>query len=358
MRVVVVGAGVVGAAVAHHLARAGAAVTLLETSTPASGVTGRSFGWIGEPGGADPVDASTVLRRTALVDYRRLEQELPGLVVRWCGSLGWGSAPLPRAADLAPGERLVDADAVRRLEPHLREPPGVALLRTTDGVVEPAAVTAALVAGARGHGAVVHLDRPVTALRQVGGRVVGVDTPTGPLPADRVVLAAGAATAALCAPLGVGLPLRASPALLLHLDAPPGLVRTVVDGPDLEVREAAPGHLLAAEEHRGQTTRDDLQRAGSAVLARLRARFRGAAEVRVADVQVGARPMPADGLPLVGPLPGHPEVHVVVMHSAVTLAPVVGRLVAAELVGGTPAPALQGLRPGRPAPAAGAAGRR
>ena len=41
--VVVVGAGIVGASLAYHLASAGAAVTLVERSRPALGVTARSF---------------------------------------------------------------------------------------------------------------------------------------------------------------------------------------------------------------------------------------------------------------------------------------------------------------------------
>ena len=94
--VAVVGAGIVGAAVAYETAGAGAAVTLLDKSAPASGVTGDSFAWIGGPGGADVVDGSTPLRRSALADYRRLEREVPGVRVRWTGStcaLAYGRCP-------------------------------------------------------------------------------------------------------------------------------------------------------------------------------------------------------------------------------------------------------------------------
>jgi glycine/D-amino acid oxidase-like deaminating enzyme len=45
--VIVVGAGIVGASVAFHAARGGAAVVLVDRSRPASGVTGDSFAWIG-----------------------------------------------------------------------------------------------------------------------------------------------------------------------------------------------------------------------------------------------------------------------------------------------------------------------
>lgn len=45
-RVVVIGAGIVGASLAYHLAGKGANVTLVEAEDIASGVTGASFAWL------------------------------------------------------------------------------------------------------------------------------------------------------------------------------------------------------------------------------------------------------------------------------------------------------------------------
>ena len=45
-RVLIVGAGIIGASIAHHLARRGAAVTLIDRSGPAAEASGASFGWI------------------------------------------------------------------------------------------------------------------------------------------------------------------------------------------------------------------------------------------------------------------------------------------------------------------------
>jgi glycine/D-amino acid oxidase-like deaminating enzyme len=57
--------------------------------------------------------------------------------------------------------------------------------------------------------------------------------------------------------------------------------------------------------------------------------------------------MPADGEPIIGPVSEVPGVYLAVMHAAVTLAPVVGRLVAQELVDGSVESALAGCRPER-----------
>ncbi|MGW5548286.1 FAD-dependent oxidoreductase, partial [Streptomyces sp. NPDC003998] len=87
--VAVVGAGIVGSSVAYHLARQGVPVTLLDQGpSPATGVTGDCFAWIGGCGGDWPGGAQD-LRGSVVADYRRLESELPDVTVRWTGSLGW-----------------------------------------------------------------------------------------------------------------------------------------------------------------------------------------------------------------------------------------------------------------------------
>jgi len=350
VRIVVVGAGIVGAAVAYEAARAGAEVVLLDKSLPASGVTADSFAWIGGPRGGDTPDASTPLRRTVLPDYRRLEREVPGVRVHWRGTLMWGGEQFAEDCVLDPDEHLVDATQVGLLEPHLRVRPHRALHLESHGAIDPVAVTQALVRAAQSHGARLMANSAVTALTlrdgDGDGDVVGVRASIGDLPADTVVITAGVDAPMLCAPLGFDLPVAPAPALLMRFTAPPGLVRTLVATPNLEVREAAAGHLLVAAEYVGEIDREDLQRAGEQMLRRLTATF-DAADIRLVSVRVGTRPMPADQLPIIGPVPGVGGAYVAVMHSGITLAPTVGRLVAAEVVAGIENERLAGLRPSR-----------
>ncbi len=355
MRLVVVGAGIVGAAVAHEAARAGAEVFLLEESLPASGVSADSFAWIGAPRATDPPDPSTPLRRLALPAYRRLEALVPGVRVRWSGCVTWGDEQEQRPAGPGSGERLLDAAQLARLEPHLRTHPARAVHLLHDGAVDPVAVTRALVRAACRHGARLLTRTAAHALEVHEGRLVAVRTSAGTVPADAVVLAAGVRTPELCAPLGFELPVAPSPALLVRAEAPAHLVRTVVAGPSLEVRQDADGQVLIAVDHHGEVGPEDLRRAGEAALRRLSAAFdtagaagtTGAGAVRLLGVRVGARPVPADGLPVLGPLPRVGGVHLAVMHSAITLAPAAARLIAAEVVHGVRADELEPLRPAR-----------
>jgi len=86
-RVVVVGAGIVGASIAYHLARRGAEVTVCEKERPGAGATGKSFAWINSTFSKQP-RSYFELNRDGMAAWRRLERGLQGtLRVQWGGSV-------------------------------------------------------------------------------------------------------------------------------------------------------------------------------------------------------------------------------------------------------------------------------
>ncbi|MFG2374303.1 NAD(P)/FAD-dependent oxidoreductase [Streptomyces sp. NPDC048504] len=340
--VVVVGAGIVGSSVAYHLARRGVPVTLLEQGpAPATGVTGNSFAWIGRSGGDWPGGARD-LREHVLADYRRLENELPQVTVRRTGSLSWADVPAGDSRP-EPGRFRIGRSDITALEPNLRHPPDQAIHTPSDAGVDPTALARALVAAADAHGATVLHDTPVTSLQITDGHVTGVLTPTGLHPATTVVLTAGTAVPQLCERLPVDLAIAASPATLARVAAPPGLIRTIVASPDFELREVRDGNLLLVVP-RAEGTAGGGEQAAQDALRHLKSAFRGSDRCRLLGHRTSSRPMSAHG-PLIGYAIHDRSVYVAVMHSAVTLAPTVGRLVADELVTGRPAPELRRCRP-------------
>jgi glycine/D-amino acid oxidase-like deaminating enzyme len=334
--IVVVGAGIVGASLAYHLTGHGRPVTLIDAGLPGSGATRASFAWIGRPVSSDLPSAA--LRYLALDDYRRLEAELPGLSIRWSGSLSWDGF------DDTPGPSTDDVEA---LEPHLLDPPAVATHRPEDAATDPVAATDLLAAAARDRGARLLTGTPATALDHRAGTVTGVRTTAGTVPAATVVLAAGTGTVALCAGIGVTLPVEPSPAVLVRLRAAPGLVRTIVATPSLEVRQLDDGTVLAPTAYNGETDQAALLTTARRVRDRFAASFAGAGDTEVISAEIGWRPMPTDGEPVIGPPAGTQGLYVAVMHSAITLAAAVGRLAASEILTARPAPELAGCRPAR-----------
>ena len=65
------------------------------------------------------------------------------------------------------------------------------------------------------------------------------------------------------------------------------------------------------------------------------------------NIKIGTRPVPIDGFPVVGNIEGNKGVFIAVMHSGVTLAPLIGRLLASEMLQTSKSPLLEPFRPSR-----------
>lgn len=88
-KIIIAGAGIIGAAIAYQLARAGASVTVVEKGVPGQGATANSFAWINASRGKKPYHYY-LLNRLGIAAWSDLEKQLPGkLLVRWGGSLEW-----------------------------------------------------------------------------------------------------------------------------------------------------------------------------------------------------------------------------------------------------------------------------
>lgn len=338
-RVVVVGAGIIGAAVALAAVRRGQAVTVI-AERPGGDATTASFGWINASWGNAPDYAR--FRIAAMAEWRAWRAAMPELPVTFGGSLLW-DIDVPAMRDFA-AERagqgyplqLMDRAGARALVPALADAPAMSLHAPDEGAAEPAAVARAMLARAQAEGAQV-IPARARALSVSGGAVTGVATAEGVL-AGHVVLAAGLGTPTLARSAGVEVPLTAPPGLLIRTRPAPPLLSGLLISPGLHVRQDADGRLIAGGDFGGSDPTGD----PAAVAAELHQRLVGLLSVAVPpldDWSVGQRVMPADGHPILGPVPGVAGLSLAVTHSGVTLAPLVGRLLAAG-IGAAPDPAL------------------
>jgi glycine/D-amino acid oxidase-like deaminating enzyme len=150
------------------------------------------------------------------------------------------------------------------------------------------------------------------------------------------VLAAGAEAVQVAAAVGLEVATVASPGILAQTRPLPPLTDRVVylpggPGPPVCLRQRADGSVLLGEgTQETVATRPGLHHARA--LAAQAARFFPAlAGVGVDKWWLAWRAMPADGLPIVGPLPWLEGLYLAVSHSGVTVAPVLGRLIAGEV---------------------------
>lgn len=349
--VIIVGAGIIGAVTAYHLAQRGVAVTIIERGRPAAGATAASFAWINASAGRtkDYFD----LRQRSLLEYRTLSAELNGgLPLEWSGSLIWDEDEVGDPADFAARysawsyeSRVVGKDEVARREPAVKELPDRAVLVPDEGSLHPVKGTLALLEAAKAAGA--RLIEGWTASRLVtrGDRVVGVETEGGEMTADCVLLASGSDTQRLCDGVGLTVPIEASPGLLAHCKPHARLINHILITPGLHMRQDAEGRLIAGRTFGGGPVPNDRETEGRRLVRDIKDRLKGAKGLEFETATVGYRPIPADGYPAIGfAMPG---LYVAAMHSGITLAPAVGRFAAMEILDGAEVSLLAPFRPGR-----------
>jgi glycine/D-amino acid oxidase-like deaminating enzyme len=336
MKVVVIGAGIIGAAIAFGLTRRGASVVVIDRQGVGGEATARTFGWINASFYHD--DHHHRMRAEAIAAWHRTEAALGADLVDWCGALCWeeqGAALAAQAARLsALGYRaeVVDGAEVARREPALAMVPEAALWLPQEGVLEEGAAARLLAAS----GARVIAGVTVTGIDATGGQVRAVQTDAGDIAADQVVIAAGAGASALMTRLGVPFTMPPRPGLILRSAPLPPMLRHVLVTPEGEIRQDRAGRItmpaaVGHQEDASDRIEGGIAALADAAMARLRRILPDAGDWE--EAAVGWRPVPADGLPAIGAV-GPKGAYLAVMHSGVTLAALVGEAVVEEIIDG------------------------
>jgi glycine/D-amino acid oxidase-like deaminating enzyme len=166
------------------------------------------------------------------------------------------------------------------------------------------------------------------------------------------VLAAGAEAVQVAAAVGLDIPTVASPGMLVETHPLRPLTSKVVylpgdPGPPVHLRQRQDGSVLVGERSQETVATDPSEEHAHALLAQAARFFPALRGIPVRRRILAWRAMPADRLPIVGPVPWLDELYVAVTHSGVTVAPALGRLVAREIAEGEPDGMLAPFRPGR-----------
>lgn len=371
LKVVVAGAGLIGASIAFHLAQAGASVTVIDKEGPATHASRGTFAWINATWAKQP-QSYHALSQSSVSNWRDLASAL-NLPVRWGGSLEWfptaeRQQKLAAQIDeqIAWGEpaRMIGTAEFAEKEPHvLFDADAVAAYSANDGTVDPILATRKLLAAAEELGATLQFPCELLDASLSGDRLTSVKTSCGSITADKLVLATGAAPD-LPARIGaIDIPQRTKPGVIAITEPMPRRLQHIISAPGIHMHQRDDGRIVLGEQD-GAPQNDahalrlegrpndfpipEIAQQHAARMLAVAERFSpGMASAKVDHVYIGWRPLPLDGHPVIGVSPNRSDVYIAIMHSGVTLAPIVGQLAAHELIEGDAIERLDKYRPDR-----------
>jgi glycine oxidase len=364
MRVLIVGAGVIGVAVADALAQRGASVTVLDTRSPGRGASQASAGVLAPYTEASGKTALFELCVQSLALYDDFLGSLTARTGRDVEHVRSGTVEVALTDDEAAhlktarawltehdiASEWLDPQDLRMWEPSVTPSALGALAIPSQGFVNVPAMVGALAQSARLAGAT--FVSPAEAIEVIPFKDrAEVRAGAERYSADHVVIAAGSWSRRVRVANVPPLPVRPIRGQLLHLRWNRGPMPTrVVWGQDCYTVPWHDGTLLVG------ATVEDVGFDESSTVDGVRLLTTGVSRLipdaqyaAVADVRVGLRPATPDGLPLIGPLGSAPNVTLATGHyrNGILLTPLTARLVSAYVLDGIVDPLLAGTTPDR-----------
>ncbi|RUT32458.1 FAD-dependent oxidoreductase [Arsenicitalea aurantiaca] len=365
---VVIGGGVTGAATALYAARAGMDVVVVDRSAPNSQASGGNAGslhvqllsWdFGSKAmaGGSPAQKTLSLQRDSVALWKALEVELSSdfeIVTTGGLMVAEDEAQAVFLRQKAAAERAVGIDTqvigreeLAALAPAISQRMVVAAYCAAEGKINPLKGTPAIVAAAKAAGARFIAGHQITRIEASGADYAISSAAGGEITATRVVLAAGGWTRHLGQMLGTNLPISGAPLQMLVTEPTRPILKQLVAHADrhLTMKQASNGNLIIG----GAWTAGIHEETGYSRVLR---------ESIEGNLWVAERTVPAmaglhllrswaamniniDGAPLLGALPGHPNVLVAATANGYTLGPMMGQITAALAAGQDPGRAIE-----------------
>ena len=363
--VVIVGAGIVGAACADIFAQRGLRVVVVDRDVVGSGATAAGMGHIVV---MDDSDAQFALTHYSQRLWQQLRPELPDDVEYEQAGTIWVAADAEEMDEVRRKRdfyqrrgvkvEVMDVHQLKQAEPNLRDGLAGGLLVSEDGVLYPPCAARFLITRAQQRGAKVRLGSSVTQICEGSVRLNDGQQIAGGI----VVNAAGANAGEL----NTGIEVKRRKGHLVITDRYPGFVRHQLielgylksahsvskDSVAFNVQPRRTGQILIGSSRQYGAEHKEVDQAMLARMVRRAQEYMPAiGEMSAVRVWTGFRAATPDKLPLIGPCPGYKAVYLATGHEGLGITTSLGtaRILADQVTGAKPEIAVEPYLPSRTA---------
>lgn len=337
--IIIIGSGAVGSSIAYHLSESKQKdILVIDKDFPLSGTSGATTAlvlvhtktpyWYGELSMYSAELYSSLKKKIGDIEYRRT-----GGIVPFFDEEGFKKAH-ELAESQAEGGIEIDVlnrEQVLEKEPHLSSEVTGATYSPIDGIVNPFRLVELYIKTARKNGVQFSFYNPVVDVEKENNKFK-VTTKEGTYFSSQLVLAAGPWSKELGERLGVTIPVKQVRGQKLVTEPMKPLFKHVVHG----MRHTDNGEILLGtnSEEVGYNRSNTLDMIQEEARIAIKV-FPALAKANIVRCFSGVRVMPYDGIPILGEIPTIDNAYIAVMHSGITLSPIVGTLMAELLLEGS-----------------------
>jgi len=367
-KITVVGAGIVGTCIAHELSRLGQNITIIDKSIPGSGTSGKSFNWVNATYPKRPYSYN-YLSQLGLGAFDDLYRYID-FPSRWNGSLEWFIDTKKHKKLLDNVNRLlkypsyskheiIDNLKASSFEPNIDFSKNNNIVYSIeDGAIDTLKTIENLVARTSFNGGKIINNCTYKNSIYRNGKLSSINTSLGEIETDLIIFATGVDTNSL-----INKKVLREPTAGIIIKTKPymSVINKIIVGPGIHIHQQSDGRLIIGEQD-GAPENHKLRLEGypskfpssmlanqhvNKILDQAKSFIKNMDEIEIESVDIGWRPLPLDGLPIIGFINSNQDSYVASMHSGISLGPIVGKIVAQEITENINNNLLKNFRPSR-----------
>ena len=367
-KIVVIGAGIIGTLIAYELVKKGAKVILIDKAFPASGASGHSFSWINATYPKKPYNYN-LLSQLGIDAYKSLETEF-NFDIKWSGSLEWfekSSEQENLFAEISAIKKyptytpvnLISLPEAERMEPNVYFGKNDHVVHSeSDGALDTIEAIQMIRNKFEDLGGESIFPCEFLRLNRRNGVLKSIDTTEGTIEADHAIFACGIDTDKN---LDLNASLTPTPGIILRSAPVEDRFNKIIVGPGVHIHQQNNGVIFLGEQDGAPLNHNDRLRGqpnkfpskefeelhAERIMNTAKKFTTGLENIKINQVSIGWRPLPKDGIPIIGRLKNMQGVYISMMHSGISLAAIVSKFITEEILENKSIPLLDNFRPSR-----------